>query len=547
MTRTLAMPSDIFPGLFSALQTSGALEDMKALADAVPRAEPSMIEALFRDEAPADPPALRAFVARWFTLPEPPVPFAPAPGATLAGHIDRLWDHLMRPRGRQGSAPSLIALDHAYLIPGGMFRECYYWDSYFTIIGLGPERAALGRECVDALAEQIDRFGHVPNGNRTYYLSRSQPPTFFASVSTLAPETPERAWSAYLPQLCAEHRYWMRGAQMLAAPGAEACVIRLPDGALLNRYWDSLDRPRDECMWGRDVAIAAASGRPVEQVYRDIRAGCASGWDFSSRWFGDRATMETIKASAIIPADLNALLYGLETAIRDGAHYAGDFALAKRFEKQAAARRAAMDRWLWNPGLGIFDDVDADTLEQRGAISAACAVPLFTGCASYEQAWATAARIEQSLLAPGGLLATDLATGEQWDAPNGWAPSQWMAILGLERYGIDDLAQEIARRWLATVSRVFAETGRILEKYDVMRAAPGGGGEYPLQDGFGWTNGVTGALLFRQAPGEEIRDTRYAISADYESYQGFDMSLDRGRVGRIQAPDALDLGRERVE
>src|SRR5262249_28514129 len=120
---------------------------------------------------------------------------------------------------------------------------------------------------------------------------------------------------------------------------------------------------------------------------------------------------------------------------------------------------------------------------------------LFVGLADQTRADRVAAVVRERLLRPGGLVTTETRTGQQWDAPNGWAPLQWMAVVGLNRYGHADLAKDIADRWLRLVRRVFDETGRLLEKYDVESSRPGGGGEYPLQDGFGWTNGVTKALL----------------------------------------------------
>jgi alpha,alpha-trehalase len=121
--------------------------------------------------------------------------------------------------------------------------------------------------------------------------------------------------------------------------------------------------------------------------------------------------------------------------------------------------------------------------------------PLFVGLADPDQARAVAAAVSSSLLAPGGVLTTSQRTGQQWDAPNGWAPHQWIAVVGFNNYDQTELARTIATRWVATVARAYRETGKLLEKYDVQEAAPGGGGEYPLQDGFGWTNGVTRAFI----------------------------------------------------
>jgi alpha,alpha-trehalase len=116
------------------------------------------------------------------------------------------------------------------------------------------------------------------------------------------------------------------------------------------------------------------------------------------------------------------------------------------------------------------------------------------------QAAALARTIERRMLAPGGLATSGVASGEQWDRPNGWAPLQWMAIRGLAAYGHADLAHEIAKRWLATVEEVYRREAKLVEKYALRevegdRSRGGGGGEYALQDGFGWTNGVTRCLL----------------------------------------------------
>lgn len=488
-------PAQLMPELYAALWRSGAVADMKALSDACLSVEPREVEAAFEVETPQSSEDIRQFVDRWFTTPATPHQLGPCDPMPLADRIDYLWDFLLRPPGYQQGL-SQVQLNHAHIVPGGAFRECYYWDSYFTLVGLDDHRASLRHECVAALAEQIERFGYVPNGTRTYYLSRSQPPTFFASVAALSPDAPEEAWAQYLPHLVREHEYWMRGAENLEPGRATNCVLRLRDGAYLNRYWDDLATPRDEARAGRDVQIAAAAlPRSAEEVFRDIRAGCASGWDFSSRWFGDRVTMRTIKTTAIAPVDLNALLFGLETAIARGAGVAGDRQLRREFDKRAHGRRDAIEAWMWNAALGVYDDFDFVEGTLRGAVSAAALVPLFAGAASPKRAERMLREAMAQLIAPGGLRATTFRTGEQWDAPNGWAPSHWLAITGLRRYGFIAEAEDLARRWLETVTRVYADTGRLMEKYDVELQAPGSGGGYPLEDGFGWTNGVTAALL----------------------------------------------------
>jgi alpha,alpha-trehalase len=268
----------------------------------------------------------------------------------------------------------------------------------------------------------------------------------------------------------------------------------MPDGSLLNRYWDAKDTPRDES-YAEDVETARRSGRPAPQVYRDLRAAAESGWDFSARWLGNGRDLTTIRTTAIVPIDLNSLIWAMERRIAVRCRAAGDAACADRYTAEAKARRAAIMRWLWDGEAQRFGDYDLSVGHLTPVISAALLYPLFVGLADEAQAAQMVALAEHQLIAQGGLRTTTVRTGQQWDAPNGWAPLQWIAIAGLRRYGYDDAARTIAGRWLATVERTYRATGRLLEKYDVEERLPGGGGEYPTQDGFGWTNGVTRKLI----------------------------------------------------
>jgi alpha,alpha-trehalase len=298
-----------------------------------------------------------------------------------------------------------------------------------------------------------------------------------------------------LAALKREHAFWMKGTNCLDASGACLNVVRMPDGALLNRYWDARDTPRDEA-WREDSETArAAAPRPATLVQRDLRAAAESGWDFSSRWLRDPQTLSTIHTSDIVPIDLNSLLWASERIIARRSREAGDIQGAAEFERIAAARRSAIDRYLWVRAQGRFADWDRTTRRVTPAVSMATLFPLFTGHASTDQAKAVAAFTKARLTAPGGLRTTDVRTGQQWDAPNGWAPLQWVGIAGLVRSGYDEQAHALAGRWVSTVDRTYRETGKLLEKYDVEEQRPGGGGEYPTQDGFGWTNGVTSAII----------------------------------------------------
>jgi alpha,alpha-trehalase len=457
------------------------------------------IMAAYRAESPKDVDALHAFVHHWFEFPVPRSDVHVATGLSLGAHIEALWPQLVRSDDASNADISRLPLPAPYIVPGGIFRESYYWDTYFSLIGLGPDHRELVASMVQDFAHLIDTVGHIPNGNRTYYLSRSQPPFFALIVGLLDPRNPARAHAQYLPQLRREHAFWMDGEATLAPASAHRRVVCLPDGTVLNRYWDDTPIPRDEA-YPKDVELAEqATGRTAEDVYRNVRAACESGWDFSSRWFDDHASMTTINTTSVAPVDLNTLLYMLESAIAAGAREVGDEPLEREFAARGAARAAALHRCCWNETLGVFDDVDLRTNTLRGNLTPAGLFPMFADLATPVQVARMAATTQRTLLAEGGLLSSALHTGQQWDAPNGWAPLQWIAVDGFDRHGQGALADRIAERWLATVERVFRETGRLVEKYDVVTARPGGGGEYALQDGFGWTNGVSAALLRRRA------------------------------------------------
>ncbi|MEE4451672.1 alpha,alpha-trehalase TreF [Novosphingobium resinovorum] len=497
-------PADRFGPLFAAVQEGRVFEDGKTFADAVPRRSPDAIMADYTAAPPASPAQLRAFVLDNFTVPG----VNDRPLAPLREHIRTLWPQLERKDAAAAPGSSAIALPAPYVVPGGRFREIYYWDSYFTMLGLVADgRGDLVEGMIDDFASLIERFGHIPNGTRSYYLSRSQPP-FFALMLDLSQQTDGTIRARRLAALRREHAFWMAG-EACAAPG-KPCgrVARMPDGSVLNRYWDDRDTPRDESFAEDRATAAKAPGRAAPDVYRDLRAGAESGWDFSSRWLADPRDLATIRTAGVIPVDLNALMWAMEKRIETGCRQAGDQPCVREFSRRAAARKATVVRYMWRSREGRFADWLVAEGKPGEVRSAAALFPLFVGMATPAQAQASAAETRRALLAQGGLRTTTLATGQQWDAPNGWAPLQWIAIAGLERYRQDALARDIASRWIGTVNCTYLETGKMLEKYDVEERRAGGGGEYPLQDGFGWTNGVTAALLDRYpalVPGQTLQ------------------------------------------
>jgi alpha,alpha-trehalase len=479
---TVATPHELYGDLFVDVQMARVFGDGKSFVDARPKSDPALIRARFEVERRGAGFSLPDFVHAHFALPGHAAPTGPQLG--IREHIRALWPLLVREDRDPLPGDSQLPLPRRYVVPGGRFRELYYWDSYFTMLGLVADgRRDLAEDMLANFAHLIATYGFIPNSSRSYMLSRSQPPFFFKMVELLHADDPAAGFAAHLPALRAEHAFWMDGE---AGAASHRRVLRLPDATVLNRYWDDRCTPREES-WREDVLTAQASGRPHEQVWRDLRAGAESGWDFSGRWCADVMDIATIETTAIAPVDLNALLCGLEAAIALGAARAADPATAAAFQARADARRRLLQTRFWRADAGHFADVHAS---QARPLTAAALVPLYLGLATPAQATATAAQVEHHLLGANGLLTSRDATGQQWDAPNGWAPLQWMAAQGLARYGHAALARQIAERWCASVHRVYLATGRLLEKYDAAQDRPGGGGEYETQDGFGWTNGV---------------------------------------------------------
>jgi alpha,alpha-trehalase len=492
-------PLQLYGELFVDVQLQRVFEDGKTFADAVPNDTPATILRRYREERPLPGFDLKAFVARNFTPPRQQAStYRAVPGQNVCDHIDGLWAVLERRPERAPPHGSLLPLPFPYVVPGGRFTEVYYWDSYFTMLGLEQSgRRDLARDMVRNFAGLVDRYGHVPNGNRTYYLSRSQPPFLAAMVELVASRAADAdaVLAEYLPALSREYAFWMDGADGLAPGSAHRRVVRLSDGTLLNRYWDDRDVPREES-YREDVATAAAAARPPPQVYRDLRAAAESGWDFSSRWLADGRTLATIRTTDLVPVDLNSIMARLETVLADAHAAAGADEEALALETRAERRKAAVRRHLWDDERGVFADYLWREDRRSGALTAATLAPLFFGLASEPQARRVAAAVRAHLLWPGGLVTSTVTSGQQWDAPNGWAPLQWLAVEGLNRYGETALAETIAQRWMSKVITAYRANGKLVEKYNVADAlVEAGGGEYPTQDGFGWTNGVLRRLL----------------------------------------------------
>jgi alpha,alpha-trehalase len=500
-SRQRQSPDEIFGQLFEAVQQKAVFSDSKTFVDCTPLFPPDTIMARYNIQLQRPDFDLKTFVLEHFQLPHQYASgFSSDTSRSVDRHIEALWPVLTRNPDSASQAGSLIPLPFPYIVPGGRFGEVYYWDSYFTMLGLQVAgRMDMVRHMADNFAFLIDSIGFIPNGNRTYYLGRSQPP-FFSMIIRLIEESDGKAKAArYLPQLEKEYAFWMQGQGNLSADSPDfRRVVRMPDGTILNRYWDDFPRPRPESH-REDVLTAQRSARESKAVFTDLRAGAESGWDFSSRWLLDPQDLATIHTTDFIPVDLNALLFHLESIIADYARHTGDADKANQYKLLADKRKTALMTYCWNENAGFFFDYDFARGQQSTVFSLAAMYPLFFQMADNQQAAACANIIQRDFLKPGGLVTTLLNTGQQWDAPNGWAPLQWISIQGLNHYGHQELANDISRRWIALNEKVYRNTGKMVEKYNVTDLSlDAGGGEYPVQDGFGWSNGVLLKLLSAQ-------------------------------------------------
>ena len=491
-------PSELYGPLFYKVQQDASLfPDSKTFVDAVPKYSVEKIREDYADLKDTSDAAIRSFVNENFVIPGAAAKYK-TDSSSVNEHIAKLWEVLKRPADENKSG-TLIPLPNPYIVPGGRFREIYYWDSYFTMLGLQQDNQTETIEnMVDNFSYLIDKYGYIPNGNRTYYLGRSQPPFYAMMVKVLAESKGDSVYAHYLPYLEKEYDFWMEGADKLtSAEPTHRRVVKMPDGEILNRYWDDNATPRPES-YREDVktaekAVAQFPGTTKEVVYRNLRAAAESGWDFSSRWLDPEKdfALTTIHTTDIVPPDLNSLLYNLELTLAKAYKQKGNSEKAENFSTKAEARKAAIQKYLWNDELGYYMDYNFKKQQQTQVISLAAAYPLFFLIPSQEQADRVAQKLKESLLRPGGVVTTPNETGEQWDAPNGWAPLEWMTIKGLRNYNEDELASEITNRWLALNKKVYDNSFKMLEKYNVEDLSKkSGGGEYPTQDGFGWTNGV---------------------------------------------------------
>ncbi|WP_232223346.1 trehalase family glycosidase [Francisella frigiditurris] len=465
--------------LFEAVQLAPCFSDSKTFVDMTPKRDSQEILKDFKALKNQNNFNLKDFILENFDLPKAEEYSDIENGLSLHEHIIQMWDFLTKSADEENPQSSLLELPNSYVIPGGRFREIYYWDCYFTAEGLAAyNKLDMVENIADNFKYLVEQFGFIPNGNRTYYLTRSQPPLFFLIVDILYKHYGISRISKYLPVLEKEYSFWMNTNRNIGG---------------LNRYWDEASEPRPES-YREDIHSAKDASNRAD-FYRNIRAACESGWDFSSRWFHDVNKFETICTTDILPIDLNCYLFGLEERLSTWFKDSSDLEKSSKYRDLANKRKSKIQKDFWSEEQNFFCDINHKEKSHTNALSLAGATPLFFNIATKEQASKLVNTLSKFVF-EGGLSTTLVDTSQQWDYPNGWAPLHWQVIIGLRNYGYSDIAKDIADRFLNTIKLKYKETGKLKEKYNVSNAhIDASGGEYIIQDGFGWTNGVVSALL----------------------------------------------------
>jgi alpha,alpha-trehalase len=452
--------------------------------------------------------------------------------AALPRRIEKLAD--VRPE--ELPAAGLLYLPNPYVVPGGRFNEMYGWDSYFIVLGLEADhREALAKGMVDNFLFEIEHYGAVLNANRTYYLTRSQPP-FLTSMIRAVYEDPDSFPAT--PAGRAEARAWLERAYALAEK--DYSTWTRPEHAAgktgLTRYFDYGAGPvpemADDSTYYADVIrwlvahlneggvsfLVKGSGSPdaaeaekLKQTSCDVHASvvCEKAWAGGYRlsrdfYQGDRAMRESGFDPSFrfgpfdgathhyAPVCLNSLLYRYERDLEHLAHVLGKPAEALRWDHRAKVRLAAIQRYLWRPREGVFADYDFVFARPSTYAYVTSLYPLWAGVATREQARQIVDKL--SLFErPGGLSMSKTESGMQWDEPFGWAPTNWIAVAGLDAAGFRPDARRLASKFDSTVDTGFAADGTIREKYNVVSSSANvqvSAGYKVNVIGFGWTNGV---------------------------------------------------------
>uniref|UniRef100_A0A8R1HK60 Trehalase n=1 Tax=Caenorhabditis japonica TaxID=281687 RepID=A0A8R1HK60_CAEJA len=419
--------------------------------------------------------------------------------------LNGIWKHLCRKIdpsiGQHTSRYSLLYVPHHFIVPGGRFREFYYWDAYWIIKGLiACDMYNTTRSMIRNLATMVEQHGFVPNGGRVYYLQRSQPPLLSAMVYELYEATNDKDFIAeLLPTLLKELNFWNQNRM--------ANVTMHGKDYQVYQYKTPSNVPRPES-YRVDTQNSAefANGADKQQFYQDLASAAESGWDFSTRWLSDYKSLTSIETTKVLPVDLNGLLCWNMDIMEYLYEQVGDTTNSQVFRNRRAVFRDTVQNVFYNRTDGTWYDYNLRTQSHNPRFYTSTAVPLFANCYNTLNTGKSQKVFDYMdkmgvFNYPGGIPSSmSQESSEQWDFPNGWSPNNHMIIEGLRKSANPEMQDKgflIASKWVLGNFRVFYETGHMWEKYNVIGSypQPGSGGEYDVQDGFGWTNGAILDLL----------------------------------------------------
>jgi alpha,alpha-trehalase len=403
----------------------------------------------------------------------------------------------------------LLYLPGRYVVPGGRFNELYAWDSYFIVLGLLREgRAGLAASMADQLLYSVQHYGTVPTANRTYYLTRSQPPLLGRIVLAVYESTGDLEWLKAAAPLVEKYCYYWSvpphdvpslGLSRYHGLGHGPCAEVLSSERdeqgrthyerLASELWEHRDEP------GAARYLDPATGTLTAEAYLGDRALRESGFDITGR-FGRGG----VEAAHHVPVCLNTLLWRLE---RDMARIFDTLDrpnTAESWRARAQDRATAIHETMWDEDEGIFFDYHTLNHGRTRYPFATAFWPMWAGLARSDQAGRMVEKWLPQFEAPGGILTSLQPSGCQWDYPMAWAPLVLMAAEGLERYGHVEPARRIARRYLGMVHAEFQRSGHLFEKYDAIALSSEVEHHIRLgysenQTGFGWTNACVLELL----------------------------------------------------
>lgn len=396
---------------------------------------------------------------------------------------------------------SIIPVDNPVIVPGGRFIEFYYWDSYWIIRGLlHSQMFDTARGMLSNFLSIVKRFGFIPNGGRVYYSKRSQPPLLAAMIKSYVDFTGDDEFAVNNVELLEhEFEYWMNNHSVQAK------------GHNLFAYGDASVGPRPES-YKEDVISARRykTDKEKQAYYSELAAAAESGMDFSSRWFinengTNEGNLTDLKCRSIIPVELNAILCASADIIADFHKRGNNVEKSILYEQKAKNIRDGIDAVLWNEEAGVWLDYDMINNKPRNYFVPTNLFPLWTK--SFNPL--DSQKLSKSVLKyikkngldkfPGGVPNTLYNTGEQWDMPNVWPPMQHILVEGLDNLKTPEavkLSKEWGYRWVLSNFAAYKDSQAMFEKYDAEKfGGHGGGGEYEIQTGFGWTNGVVIDLL----------------------------------------------------